>query len=133
RSRRCRSTLRCWPRSSWPRSARSTCTRSASRPNGCTPRNAACAASWRPDRMDAEKFRDDVLGEPDALAAMLDAYDGPDSPLRALGPLRPLQDRRVVLIGMGSSGFAALPAAARLRARGVHAVAELASAGVPAP
>jgi glucosamine--fructose-6-phosphate aminotransferase (isomerizing) len=80
--------------------------------------------------MNADGFHDDVLGEPAALAAMLDAYAAPDSPLDAL---EPLDGRRVVLIGMGSSRFAALPAAAALRARGVHAVAELASTGVPTP
>jgi glutamine---fructose-6-phosphate transaminase (isomerizing) len=61
---------------------------------------------------------------------MLDAYARPDSPLRDLGSL---DGRRVVLIGMGSSGFAALPAAAALRARGIAAVAELASTGTPTP
>lgn len=80
--------------------------------------------------MNADAFWSDVLGEPAALAAMLDAYAARDSPLRALPALA---CRRVVLIGMGSSRFAALPAAAALRARGVHAVAELASTGVPTP
>jgi fructoselysine-6-P-deglycase FrlB-like protein len=80
--------------------------------------------------MDAEAFRNDVLGEPAALTAMLETYAGPGSPLRELGPL---EGRRVVLIGMGSSRFAALPAAAALRAQGVPAVAELASTGLPAP
>jgi glucosamine--fructose-6-phosphate aminotransferase (isomerizing) len=80
--------------------------------------------------MNAEGFWNDVLGEPAALAGMLDAYAGPSSPLPELGPL---DGRRVVLIGMGSSRYAALPAAAALRARGIWAVAELASTGVPAP
>jgi glutamine---fructose-6-phosphate transaminase (isomerizing) len=80
--------------------------------------------------VNADGFLADVLGEPAALAAMLDAYAAADSPLRALPDLA---GRRVVLIGMGSSRYAALPAAAALRARGVHAVAELSSTGVPTP
>jgi len=76
-------------------------------------------------------FRDDVLAEPATLAALLDAHDGPASPLAALGR-DPLAGRRVLLIGMGSSRFAALTAAARLRHRGVAAVCEYASTGAPA-
>jgi fructoselysine-6-P-deglycase FrlB-like protein len=41
--------------------------------------------------------------------------------------------QRIVLLGMGSSRFAALPAAARLRARGIDAVAEYASSSVAHP
>jgi glucosamine--fructose-6-phosphate aminotransferase (isomerizing) len=78
--------------------------------------------------VDADGFRSDILGEPAALTAMLEAYDGEASPLRALGSL---EGRRVVLIGMGSSRFAALPVATALRSLGVHAVAELASTGAP--
>lgn len=77
--------------------------------------------------MDPDLFREDVLAEPDALAAVLDAYAGTGSPLRALGD-DPLAGRRVALIGMGSSRFAALPVAAALRARGIAATAELSSA-----
>lgn len=80
--------------------------------------------------MDAAGFRNDVLGEPAALEAMLATYAGDASPLRDLGPL---DSRRVVLIGMGSSRFAALDIATALRARGITAVAELASTGVPTP
>jgi fructoselysine-6-P-deglycase FrlB-like protein len=80
--------------------------------------------------VNADGFHRDVLAEPATLAAMLDAYAGPGSPLAALGALA---GRRAVLIGMGSSGFAAQSAAAALRARGVHAVAELASTGLPTP
>jgi fructoselysine-6-P-deglycase FrlB-like protein len=80
--------------------------------------------------VNAEGFWNDVLAEPATLAAMLDAYAAPGSPLAALPPL---DGRRVVLTGMGSSRFAALPAAAALRASGVHAVAELSSTGVPTP
>jgi glucosamine--fructose-6-phosphate aminotransferase (isomerizing) len=80
--------------------------------------------------MNAEGFWNDVLGEPAALDGMLDAYAGAGSPLRELGPL---DGRRVVLTGMGSSRYAALPAAAALRSRGIWAVAELASTGRPTP
>jgi fructoselysine-6-P-deglycase FrlB-like protein len=78
--------------------------------------------------MTPEGFLADVLSAPDRLARTLDRYTGVDSPLRAL----PATPRRVLLIGMGSSHFAALTAAAHLRARGVDAVAELASTGLPA-
>jgi glucosamine--fructose-6-phosphate aminotransferase (isomerizing) len=61
---------------------------------------------------------------------MLETYDRPGSPLAELGSL---DGRRVVLIGMGSSRFAALPVAAALRAQGIPAVAELASTGRPTP
>jgi fructoselysine-6-P-deglycase FrlB-like protein len=80
--------------------------------------------------VDATGFRNDVLGEPAALAAMLETYAGPESPLREVGSL---DGRRVVLIGMGSSRFAALDIATALRARGITAVAELASTGIPTP
>jgi glutamine---fructose-6-phosphate transaminase (isomerizing) len=74
-------------------------------------------------------FRADVLAEPATLSGLLDAYGGPGSPLAPLD----LEGRRVLLIGMGSSRFAALPAAAALRARGIPAVAEYASTGLPTP
>lgn len=82
--------------------------------------------------MNPDGFLADVLAEPDVLGAMLDAYAAPDSPLAAVGA-DPWAGRRVVLIGMGSSRFAAITAAARLRGRGVAAVAEYASSGVPTP
>src|SRR5262245_33616251 len=71
-------------------------------------------------------FLRDVLAAPGRLEACLDAYAG-SSPLDALA-----DTKRVVLIGMGSSRFAALPATALLRSRGVDAVAELSSTGLPA-
>lgn len=74
--------------------------------------------------MNVDGFRADILAEPETLASMLDSYAG-----RALPRLR----GRVVLIGMGSSRFAALSAAAELRRRGVAAVAEYASTGSPTP
>jgi len=77
--------------------------------------------------MDADLFLTDILAEPAALAATIDAYAGADSPLAALGQ-DPLADGRVVLLGMGSSRYASLNAAAEMRARGLWAVAEYASA-----
>ena len=77
--------------------------------------------------MSPEGFLADVLSAPERLARTLDAYTGEGSPLRALPPPAP---ERVLLIGMGSSHYAALTAAAHLRARGVDAVAELASTGL---
>lgn len=81
--------------------------------------------------MNPDAFREDVLREPETLATLLDAYGGVASPLRPLGA-DPLAGRRVALIGMGSSRFAALTVAAALRARGVAAVAEYASADASA-
>jgi fructoselysine-6-P-deglycase FrlB-like protein len=76
--------------------------------------------------MNPDGFLADVLAEPATLAALADdcaatpppAFDGFD---------------RVVLIGMGSSRFAALTIATALRARGVDAVAEYASTQAPSP
>jgi glucosamine--fructose-6-phosphate aminotransferase (isomerizing) len=79
-----------------------------------------------------DAFIADVLAAPETLAAVLDAYDRPGSPLAPLTD-RPLDGRRVVFIGMGSSRYAALDAAAALRARGIAAVAEYASAEVVTP
>ena len=72
-----------------------------------------------------DAFLRDVLAAPARLEECLDAYRAGT----ALGDLPAA--RRVVLVGMGSSRFAAIPAAALLRARGLHAVAELASTGLP--
>lgn len=73
--------------------------------------------------MNVEGFRADVLSEPDTLAHVLDDH----------AALRALSAERVVFIGMGSSRFAALTAAAELRRRGAWAVAEHASSGAPVP
>lgn len=73
--------------------------------------------------MDPEAFRSDLDGIPGALDDLADAL--------AAGDLRwPIEDtpRRLVLTGMGSSYFAAEVCARRLRAAGIDAVAELASA-----
>ena len=81
--------------------------------------------------MNPDGFLRDVLAAPARLSALLDAYERPTSPLRPLaGPLR--DARRILLLGMGSSRFAAETVAARLRSEGVDAVAELASTGAPA-
>jgi len=76
--------------------------------------------------MNPEGFLADVLDEPRTLAAVLDAHTAAPPPV-------PEPGRRVLLIGMGSSRYAALVAAAALRACGVDAVAEYASTGAPAP
>ena len=73
--------------------------------------------------MNAEGFRADVLAEPASLDAMLAAYAGRELPS--------LDGCRVVLIGMGSSRFAALTAASEMRERGIWAVAEHASTAAP--
>jgi fructoselysine-6-P-deglycase FrlB-like protein len=75
--------------------------------------------------MNPDGFLADVLDEPATLARVLDQADVTD--LRSA-----IADARlVVLTGMGSSRFAALTAAARLRAAGVAAVVEYASTDVP--
>ena len=63
----------------------------------------------------SEAFLADVLTEPETLGALLDAYEGPGSPLAALGDVH---ERRVLFVGMGSSRYAALAACSRLRAAG---------------
>ncbi|MGB0098984.1 MAG: SIS domain-containing protein [Nocardioides sp.] len=72
--------------------------------------------------MKPDLFLDDLQRKPEVLAALADG-------LRTGNPWSFLTRRpeRVVLLGMGSSTYAAGVAAARLRARGLVAVAELAS------
>jgi fructoselysine-6-P-deglycase FrlB-like protein len=82
--------------------------------------------------MNPDGFLRDVLAEPEGLARVLDAYGTANGPLAPLGAA-PLDGRRVVLIGMGSSRFAALTAASHLRGRGVIAAAEYASTAAPTP
>lgn len=77
--------------------------------------------------MNVDGFLADVLSAPERLARTLDGYAGADSPLDAV-PRAGIE--RVLLLGMGSSHFAALTVAAHLRARGLDAVAELASTGL---
>ena len=72
-----------------------------------------------------ERFLADVLDQPRLLA----------EPVAALDAVEPLarRARRVLFLGMGSSRFAALDAAALLRSHGLDAYAELASTGRPQP
>ena len=76
--------------------------------------------------MNTEGFLADILAEPDALRAVADAYG--DEGLERMAD-RP----RLLLIGMGSSRYAADTAVAALRAGGRDAHAELASTGLPQP
>jgi glutamine---fructose-6-phosphate transaminase (isomerizing) len=68
---------------------------------------------------------DDVLAAPGALA-------GQAPGLESIQPLA-ARARRVLFLGIGSSRFAALDAAALLRAHGIDASAEYASTGRPQP
>lgn len=75
--------------------------------------------------MNPDGFLADVLDEPATLARVLQAADVAE--LR-----REIERARiVVLTGMGSSRYAALTAAARLRAAGIAAVVEYASTDAP--
>lgn len=80
--------------------------------------------------MNPDGFLADILAEPATLAHVLDQADVTE--LRAAIA----KARLVVFLGMGSSRFAALTAAAHLRAAGIAAVVEYASSDVatrPAP
>jgi glucosamine--fructose-6-phosphate aminotransferase (isomerizing) len=80
--------------------------------------------------MNPDGFLADILDEPATLARVLEQADAPGSPVAQLA--RQIDAARlVVLLGMGSSRFAALTVAARLRARGIAAVAEYASTDLP--
>jgi fructoselysine-6-P-deglycase FrlB-like protein len=72
-----------------------------------------------------ELFARDLLAAPAALAG----------PAPGLESIRAMAERarRVLFLGMGSSRYAALDAAALLRAHGIDAAAELASTGRPQP
>jgi fructoselysine-6-P-deglycase FrlB-like protein len=72
-----------------------------------------------------ELFAADVLAAPGTLA-------GPATGLESIQALAG-RARRVLFLGMGSSRFAALDAAALLRAHGIDAAAEIASTGSPQP
>jgi fructoselysine-6-P-deglycase FrlB-like protein len=80
--------------------------------------------------VDQPGFAADILREPAALAVLLDRYSEPGGPLTRVTLVGA---RRVLLLGMGSSQFAAQTGAALLRARGVDAHVELASAALPFP
>jgi glutamine---fructose-6-phosphate transaminase (isomerizing) len=73
--------------------------------------------------MDPSLFLEDLESKPASLASLADAF-------RAGDPLAdvPESPGRVLLVGMGSSRYAAMDAALHLRAVGVDAVAEYASA-----
>ena len=72
--------------------------------------------------MKPQGFLDDLHRKPDVLAAL-------GTRLQAGNPwsILPFRPERIVFLGMGSSTYAAGVAAARLRSRGLVAVAELAS------
>lgn len=72
--------------------------------------------------MDAEGFRTDVERTPETLRVLA----GTDQ-VGAWSSVAPSAFRRVLLIGMGSSAYAAGAVALRLRSAGVAAVAEVAS------
>jgi fructoselysine-6-P-deglycase FrlB-like protein len=72
--------------------------------------------------MDAAGFLADLEQKPERLRALADVVAA-DDPWRDL----PTDAAQIVLVGMGSSHYAGSVAAARLRHRGVSAVAELAS------
>jgi glutamine---fructose-6-phosphate transaminase (isomerizing) len=80
----------------------------------------------------ARLFREDATAGPDALEALLDAWQGPGG-LGDLVPLDRLEGKRLLFTGMGSSRFAALDVAAELRRSGIDAHVEVASAGRPIP
>jgi glucosamine--fructose-6-phosphate aminotransferase (isomerizing) len=73
--------------------------------------------------MNADLFLQDLEAKPHALRALADAIE--DTP--PWGAVPATLDR-IVFLGMGSSRYAATVAAARIRAHGVDAVAEYASA-----
>jgi glutamine---fructose-6-phosphate transaminase (isomerizing) len=79
-------------------------------------------------RVNPELFLADLEAKPTALRALAQALDG-DDPYGEL----PGGIRRVVFLGMGSSRYAAQVAALRLRAAGIDAAAEYASAVPYAP
>jgi glucosamine--fructose-6-phosphate aminotransferase (isomerizing) len=76
-----------------------------------------------------ERFLQDVLQEPEALRRVITTFGRGDQ----LDRLGLGETRRVRFVGMGSSRFAALPAASFLRGVGVDAVAERASLAEATP
>ncbi|BBY61953.1 SIS domain-containing protein [Mycolicibacterium helvum] len=73
--------------------------------------------------MDADKFANDLARKPEVLAALAESLGNRNPWSEVL----PAHVSRVVFLGMGSSAYAAGTAAARLRARGITAVSEIAS------
>ena len=83
----------------------------------------------------ATAFLEDILDQPAALARLLDAYEAPGGPLDAL-PRWTEHAPRVAFVGLGSSRYAALDAAAALRGLGIAAWtdhAALAGSAPPSP
>ncbi|HEX5013042.1 MAG TPA: SIS domain-containing protein [Candidatus Limnocylindrales bacterium] len=78
--------------------------------------------------MDAALFLEDLEAKPASLARLADAFRAGD-PLANVPP----SPRRVLLFGMGSSRYAAVDAALRLRAAGIDATADYASATIGWP
>ena len=78
--------------------------------------------------MDPALFLPDLEGKPGALTRLASAFRAAD-PWAAAPPT----PRRVLLLGMGSSRYAASTAALRLRSAGIDAVAEYASADIGWP
>jgi glutamine---fructose-6-phosphate transaminase (isomerizing) len=72
--------------------------------------------------VDPVLFLDDLERKPEVLNQLADILDAGD-----LFPELPVDPQRVLLLGMGSSNYAAGVAAARMRAQGIDATAELAS------
>jgi len=79
--------------------------------------------------MDAAGFLADVDRTPATLTSLADALDAGVLPLDSI----PTDIDRILLLGMGSSRYAAGVVAARLRATGMCAVAELASSDLLPP
>ncbi|GAT65557.1 phosphosugar isomerase-like protein [Planomonospora sphaerica] len=79
--------------------------------------------------MNPELYLADLEAKPAALAGLADALEAGDP----FGALPPEGIRRVLLLGMGSSRYAAGVAALRLRAAGIDAAAEYASASLSYP
>ncbi len=78
--------------------------------------------------MDPTRFLDDLLLVPETLASFAHSLDGTPRLWPVATP-----SRRILLVGMGSSYFAATAAASRLRSHGFDAVAELSSAELTWP
>jgi glucosamine--fructose-6-phosphate aminotransferase (isomerizing) len=79
----------------------------------------------------AAALLEDVLGDRQMLATLLDAYAAPGGPLAAV-PKIP-DSSRMVFAGLGSSRYAALDAATAMRADGRSAWVEFSSADVVTP
>ena len=79
--------------------------------------------------MDADGFLADVEATPRSLRELGRALSAGDLGIAAV----PASPRRVLMLGMGSSAYAAGVVAARLRASGVAAVADLASSALLPP